>query len=242
MRLVRRFWWIVPLVIVIAAVGFIAWASTTNPLEPAAETALVTDSAVTVDSSRWLVFKPSAEATTGLIFYPGGKVNPAAYAPLARAAAEAGYLAVIVPMPLNLAILDTSAADAVIDAFPSVEHWALAGHSLGGSMAARYAAANPDKIDGLALIAAFSDVDLSGSGIATRVIYGTRDGLATVEEVEGGASLLPADAAWVKIDGGNHGQFGWYGEQAGDNPATISHEEQAAQTTDALLALLARIS
>ncbi|MBE2268205.1 MAG: alpha/beta hydrolase, partial [Anaerolinea sp.] len=119
MRLVRRFWWIVPLVIVIAAVGFIAWASTTNPLEPAAETALVTDSAVTVDSSRWLVFKPNVEATTGLIFYPGGKVNPAAYAPLARAAAEAGFLAVIVPMPLNLAILDTSAADAVIDAFPS---------------------------------------------------------------------------------------------------------------------------
>jgi hypothetical protein len=29
----------------------------------------------------------------------------------------------------------------------------------------------------------------------------------------------------VSIEGGNHAQFGWYGPQEGDNPATISREE-----------------
>ncbi|MFN2217904.1 MAG: alpha/beta hydrolase, partial [Anaerolineae bacterium] len=40
---------------------------------------------------------------------------------------------------------------------------------------------------------------------------------------------------------GNHAQFGWYGAQSGDNPATISHEEQLQETVAATLALLATL-
>lgn len=242
MRAVRRFWWIVPLVLVLIVVGFVAWASATNPIEAEAEAALQAEAAVAVDTSRWLTFTPTASTpTTGFIFYPGGKVDARAYAPLGQALAEAGYLTVIVPMPLNLAILGNGAANDVIAAHPEIEHWAIGGHSLGGSMASWYVSDNPDKVDGLVLMASYSDRDLSALDIAVSVIYGSVDGLATVATVEGAAANLPADAVWVKIEGGNHGQFGWYGDQERDNPATISHEEQYAQIITATVALLQRI-
>ena len=47
----------------------------------------------------------------GLIFYPGGKVENTAYAPLLRACAENGILCALVRMPGNLAVLDANAAD-----------------------------------------------------------------------------------------------------------------------------------
>ena len=69
-------------------------------------------------------------------------------------------------------------------------------------------------------------------------IYGTRDGLTTGDKIEASRPLLPPDTAWVAIEGGNHAQFGWYGPQSGDNPATISREDQQAQIVAATLALL----
>jgi len=64
--------------------------------------ALDSDEIVTVQNEPWLVFQPAQETpTTGSDFYPGGRVDPRAYAPAAYKIAENGYLVVIVPMPLN---------------------------------------------------------------------------------------------------------------------------------------------
>ncbi len=73
-------------------------------------------------------------------------------------------------------------------------------------------------------------------------VYGTRDGLATPDKIAASRALLPADTRWVAIEGGNHAQFGWYGSQAGDNPAAIEHEEQQNQTINAALELLASVN
>ena len=54
--------------------------------------------------------------------------------------------------------------------------------------------------------------------------------------------LLPAAAVFVPIDGGNHAQFGYYGDQPGDNPATISRDEQQTQVIAATAALLEEIA
>jgi hypothetical protein len=54
-------------------------------------------------------------------------------------------------------------------------------------------------------------------------------------------ALLPADTAFLEIAGGNHAQFGDYGPQTGDNPATISANEQWDQIAAATLALLQRV-
>lgn len=230
------------LILVVATAGFVVWASSTPAPMPEALAALETDDSVTVESRGWLEFKPAQAAPdTGLIFYPGGRVDARSYAPLARALAAEGYLVAIPSMTLNLAVFSINAADAVIAAHPEIEHWALGGHSLGGSMAARYVQGNAQKVGGLLLLASYPDIDLSGYALEATVVYGSQDGLATVEKVEAARSFLPPSAVWVLIEGGNHAQFGWYGEQAGDNAATISREEQQQQTTDAAAALLARL-
>jgi dienelactone hydrolase len=230
---------------VIATLGFLAWATLIPAAMPAAVQALTSTNEVQVDTDNWLVFTPTRQApTTGLIFYPGGRVDPQAYAPMAHEIAAQGYLVVIVPMPLNLAVFDSEAALAVIDAYPAVARWVIGGHSLGGAMAARFAHNHPDLIDGLVLLAAYpeANLDMSESDLAVAVIYGTLDGLASVADIEAARPLLPASTTFVAIDGGNHAQFGWYGDQAGDNPATISREAQQAQTVDAILALLERLT
>ena len=208
-----------------AALGFVLWANNPLPAMPAAVAALQSDDAVTVTQDDWITFAPTgADPTTGLIFYPGARVDPVAYAPPARALAEAGYFVVIVPMPLNFAIFGVNSATAVIAANPQIEQWALAGHSLGGAMAASFVQGNPGAVDGLVFWAAFpaSNNSLTNQpDLRASSIYGTLDGLATVDEVLAAQPLLPASATFVPIEGGNHAQFGSYGDQPDDNPCLL---------------------
>jgi len=60
-------------------------------------------------------------------------------------------------------------------------------------------------------------------------IVGSNDGLATSDSIDASRELLPADTQFISIEGGNHAQFGSYGLQDGDNPASISAEEQWIQ-------------
>jgi pimeloyl-ACP methyl ester carboxylesterase len=241
----RKWWlWISLALIVVLGGGTVAWSRQQHSATPEALAALRPDDQVSVDADRWLVFEPTAtEPLTCLILYPGGFVDPRAYAPAARALAAAGYRAVIVPMPLNLAVLGADRARAVQETYPEIERWAVGGHSLGGAMAARYAHRSPDAVQGLVLWASYpagSD-DLSDRSLVVASIYGTRDGLATVEKIDASRVLLPADTRWTALEGGNHAQFGWYGPQPGDGEATLSHAEQQAQIVAATLALLEQI-
>jgi len=103
-----------------------------------------------------------------------------------------------------------------------------------------YAYNHNDQIDGLVFWASYpaSSNDFSGSAMKVTSIYATLDGLATQDKIDASRKLLPADTTWVKIVGGNHAQFGWYGPQTGDNPATISRLEQQAQAVQSTLELL----
>jgi pimeloyl-ACP methyl ester carboxylesterase len=209
---------------------------------PEAFDALQSENQVQVSEEGWIVFQPTGvQPDTGLILYPGGRVDPRAYAPVARAIAEQGYLVVIVPMPLNLAVFGSNRAQDVIAAFPEIQHWAIGGHSLGGAMAARFAKQHPDATEGLALWAAYpaSSDDLSEQDLHVVSIIGSRDGLGTGEGVEETRQLLPESAQFVVIEGGNHAQFGSYGEQPGDSNASITRSNQQAQILQATLGLLA---
>ena len=48
-------------------------------------------------------------------------------------------------------------------------------------------------------------------------------------------SLMPDGFTDVIIEGGNHAQFGDYGEQKGDGEATISAEEQWGESVTAIM-------
>lgn len=241
MRTLKRFLMITLVILFIAASVFVFWANT--PPDPMNEAivAMQSSSQVQVIDEPWIVFKPAdMQAKTGLILYPGGRVDPRSYAPIARSIAEHGYLVVIVPMPLNLAVFDPNAAAQVIEAYPEIQNWVVGGHSLGGSMAANFAYNHTDKVDGLVLWASYpaSGNDLSDSELRVVSIYGSQDGLATGDKIDASRPLLPDDTVWVSIEGGNHAQFGWYGDQAGDNPATISRTDQQNQMLGATLSLL----
>lgn len=217
----------------------------TSSYEPSSEAlaSLESSSSVDVIDDDLIVFTPQKiEATTGLIIYPGAKVEPEAYAPLAKQIAEAGYQVIITPMPLNFAIFDSNAADEVISKFPNIKHWAIAGHSLGGVMAAKYASENPI-IEGVILYASYPQGDeLKNSNIQVTSIYGSNDGVADLEKISASKDLLPSNTTFIEIDGGNHAQFGSYGEQKGDNAAEISMDKQISETSTASIQLLNKIS
>ena len=246
----RRVWRVIGIVALVIGVllllgagGFVLWANNAAQPMPEALAALQSDAAVTVTQADWIEFTPvGSDPATGFIFYPGGRVDPRAYAPPARALAEQGYFVAITPMPLYLAIIDPERANAVIAAHPEIEHWLIGGHSLGGATAAIYANRHPQAVEGVVFWAAYppdSDSLAARDDLAVTSIYGTLDGLATPAKIEATAPLLPAGAQLVPIEGGNHAQFGWYGDQSGDNPAAISREEQQAQVVAATAAALA---
>jgi hypothetical protein len=229
-------------VLAIAIIGFVFWGSTPSGPMPEATAAMQSDAKVQVGTGPWITFTPAgAQPTTGFIFYPGGHVDARAYAPMLRQIAERGYLVVLVPMPLNLAVFGVNRADQVIAAHPEIEHWVIGGHSLGGAMASAYLYGKPDAVDGLALWASYpaDNNSLTDRNLKVASIYGTKDGQAA--KIPSSKALLPASATFVSIEGGNHGQFGWYGSQAGDGQATISREAQQAQIVDATTALLASV-
>jgi pimeloyl-ACP methyl ester carboxylesterase len=213
---------------------------------PEALIALQSNTQVEVKKNGWIEFKPkTGEPSTGLIIYPGGRVDPASYAPIAQAIAGQGYLVTIVPMPLNLAVFGINRASQVIEAHPKISHWAVGGHSLGGAMAASYTHDHPDLIDGLVLWASYpaSSDDLSKSGLPVLSISGSQDGLSTQGKILETARLLPEDASFLEIQGGNHAQFGWYGFQPGDGTAQISRQDQQeaiVQATEEFLAGLGK--
>ena len=175
--------------------------------------------------------------TAGLVFYPGGKVQPEAYAPLMQKCAQRGILCVLLKPTFNLAIIDMDAANGVTAQFPDVSTWVLAGHSMGGVAAADYASRHPDEFDAIAFLAAYPAVDLSKFDGKVLSIIGSNDGVLNRDKYEQAHDLLPDSVQKLVIEGGNHAYYGNYGEQVNDGQADITRENQQAQVTDALVDL-----
>ena len=192
------------------------------------------ENVVVTEENGVFTFKPQ-NATKGIIFYPGGKVEAESYAPLMHALAKEGVLSILVTMPGNLAVLDMNAADGICEQYPEIESWYMAGHSLGGSMAASYISENAKNFDGIILLASYSTADLSNSGLEVLSIYGSNDGVLNMEKYEEYKPNLPENFNEFIIDGGCHAYFGAYGEQDGDGEATISRETQVSRTVDIIL-------
>lgn len=173
----------------------------------------------------------------GLIFYPGGKVEHTAYAPLMAALAERGIACVPVEMPFNLAVFDI---DAAAEARTLVQEegglsdipWYVGGHSLGGSMAAAFLAENASDYAGLVLFASYSTEDLSDLGLNVISVYGSNDQVLNADAYAENLPNLGDNPAELVIEGGNHAQFGSYGPQEGDAEASISADEQVKRAAD----------
>lgn len=176
------------------------------------------------------VLSPSYPTDTAVIFYPGAKVEAIAYLPLLDQLRQTGLTCVLVEMPFHLAIFDANAAEDVMEAFPDIQHWYMAGHSMDGAMASQFASERPDEVDGLILLGAYLYGDYSPKDTLT--VYGSLN--QSVED------KINYTENVVEIQGGNHAQFGNYGPQKGDLPAEITAEEQQAQTVAAITDFIAR--
>lgn len=214
-------------------------ACSSYPPGEAALTALESSDITTVTTQdKWISFLPvEPTSNIGFVFYPGGKVEAESYAPVLRTLADSGISTYLLYVPRDLAILNSDAAEKVMDEV-DMDGWVVSGHSLGGVAAAKMALED-ERIFGLSLWASYpaGNVDLSEASIVTQSIAGSADTVLNWENYEARAEQLPADTEWITIEGGNHAQFGDYGVQDGDGEATISAETQWGYTVDSVLSL-----
>ena len=219
-----------------------------SPADPLAFYALRSDGRVMVSEDDWIVLQPAhGSVNTGFVFYPGGECAPEGYAEPLRQVAESGYLVVIVPMPFALAILAPDRAADVVAAFPGVRHWAVGGHAVGGTAAARFVYRHPGVVEGLLLWDAYPAAtdDLSKQTLAVRQIHRLEaDGLAPLAYRQSN-HLLPPQTDFTPMAGASHINYGRFIPAArfAAAPATLPIEEQhrrvAASTVDFLSRLAA---
>ena len=79
---------------------------------------------------------------------------------------------------------------------------------------------------------------LSGLDVDVLSIYGDLDTVLNKATYEKAKSKLPSSFEERILAGGNHAQFGDYGEQPGDSPAALPAEEQRSQTASFISAWL----
>lgn len=109
----------------------------------------------------------------------------------------------------------------------------MAGHSLGGAMASAYVNKTDKDIDGLIYLSSHSSV---GINVPVLSIRGTNDGVINLTSYhESMSTMMMNNLTEILINGGNHAQFGYYGNQSGDGVANITAENQQNQTADAIL-------
>jgi len=199
---------------------------------------MVSDENTTVIMEDGIKLIPSRPKGAGVILYQGAKVDVTAYSVEAKIIADNGYAVFIPKMPFNMAFFGINKADSIIKDNPDIADWYMAGHSLGGSMAAKYTSNNQEKIAGLILLASYSVDDLSDYGGKVLSIIGTKDMGIDNEKLDETSINLPRDTEFYMIEGGNHSQFGDYGFQKGDNIADISLEDQLELITNKMLEFL----
>lgn len=214
-------------VLILAAAGIIIYIQTYYHALPDVQEALAQSGGGQVRENAldaWITYGDT-ESGRGFIFYPGAKVEEEAYSPLMREIAAEDFFCVLVRMPGRLAVLGSGAAGDVMSAYPEIGVWYLGGHSLGGAMAAGYAAQHAEELSGLVLLAAYSTKPLPEE-LPVLSVYGSRDGVLNMEKYEECRENLPKAAEEYVIEGGNHAGFGWYGEQKDDGRAEITPQEQ----------------
>lgn len=191
------------------------------------------------------------------IFYPGAMIEPLDYIDPLQSIAAQGYRVLILKSTMNMAIFNIQGAANAMKDFNDIDNWIIGGHSLGGVAAVKAILENPNDYQGLILMAAYPDEgdDLSQWGGAALSISAENDGLTTADEIEASKALLPralvvddltgfpasataGTTIFYEIAGGNHGQFGSYGEQENDGQATIDAETQHQIITDVVTRFL----
>ncbi|MDQ7993292.1 MAG: alpha/beta hydrolase [Propionicimonas sp.] len=205
--------------------------------------------AVEEAGGRVIVARPPAgtpERDVLVIVYPGGLVRPQAYEWLARVLAAQGYLTVIPEFSFDLAVTDVDRADTLIARYGEGKKVVLAGHSLGGAMAAQYASDREEAGSGLAglvLMGAYpgGSADLSGAALPVLSLVGEHDEVVDAGALDDAWARLPGDTERVVVSGSVHAFFGRYGAQSGDGIPRVPRVTAETQVSQAVEGFLAKL-
>ncbi|MBQ6265931.1 MAG: hypothetical protein IJK60_10835 [Clostridia bacterium] len=230
---------LVPIVLIIALIcGGAVYVNDYYRADGVALSALQSDGSVAVSKEYFGYYFDGPSTENALVFYPGGKVEETAYAPLLHKLAARGVDVFLVKMPARLAFFGINKADDLTANF-NYSRWYIGGHSLGGVAASSYASKNAASFDGLILLASYSTKALPES-LDTLLVYGSLDGVLNTGSYEQCKQNLPGGFTEVIIEGGNHAGFGSYGAQKGDGQAAITPGEQTKKTAEIILDFIAQ--
>ena len=197
----------------------------------------MTNSSIEIEEFSDGLFIDGGETDNAVIFYPGGKVEYTAYLPLCTKLAEQGVDCFLVEMPFHLAVFGSNKADGIMAKY-AYDNWYLAGHSLGGAMAANYVAENVDKVDGLIMLAAYPSKALVSEDLKVLSVYGNKDEVINREKLKAGTELVPEHNTEISLGGANHAGFGNYGPQEGDGEASMEREKQQEMTVNYIVKMI----
>lgn len=234
LKTVKRIWFLI-------AISFTIWLVYSYQSKGVSDSLLKSDNSISVkNNDDYFLFEPKQNFDKVLIFYPGAMVDPKAYVPLCRKISENGIKVYLIKMPWRLASRGYEIPKQLDLFADKTKTYILAGHSQGAKMAAQFVKENLGLIDKLILIGTTHprDISLADSTIPILKIYGSDDGVADEYTIFKNKSKLPSTAKFVKIEGANHAQFGYYGFQFGDNSATISREKQQNETFKIIIEFL----
>ena len=233
----RRLIYIILIILLIGTGGLVTWATLSAQEATERAVKVLNDNDIKLEDGL-LLFRPNSTTDRGLIYYPGGLVDPEAYAVTAKGIADAGYMVVIPKMPLNLAFMGVNRANKIRADHPEINSWVIGGHSLGGAMAAEYAKNNEDSIDGLIMFASYPAKyeDFVNFPKPILTIISSKDPGAPKQEAF--YETINDSAQIYFIEGGNHRQYGDYRYQKGDGIATISVNQQQDQIIAATVQFL----
>ena len=234
--IIKRISYVVLSAVVLGVISFFIWtAFDYSANEITLTKALKNDSMVILNTNDYISIKPiNFKRGKGYIFYPGAKVQPEAYIAKLSSIALSNNIQIIVPkMFKNLAFFGISKAKMVQDSFPSIKHWYVGGHSLGGSMACMFAGKNNGNIEGVLIFGTFSGTDISKCSFKVLSINGTEDGIFFPEKVENHKFELPKGTEIKYIKGMDHADIGNYGSQSGDKPSKLSDSQVTSELINA---------
>jgi predicted esterase len=170
-----------------------------------------------------------------LIFYPGAGVTPKAYTKMLNQLSGVYRHILIVKFPGNLAVLQPAKGDTILKSFLQdfnlsedylkQSQITLMGHSLGGAMLSEYYITTQYKqqITGVIFAGAYPASDtLRRVNLAALFISGEIDGLIDRNKLKAAADAWSSAEQYLVADM-NHGQWGDYGNQQGDNLPKISY-------------------
>ncbi len=249
-RAIRRVLLAIPALVVCGIlVAFLAWARPIQAAGSATAAMRSENNVVVTDKVGWYEMQLARKDQSGkavkpsvaLVFVPGDRIDPRAYAALLRPLAQSGYLVAVLKPAFGIPLTRPGQAQGVLRVHPEIKYWAAGGHSAGGAAAASFADALP-QISGLILYASYPTRKLDRRDLKVLSVSGSADALVNPSEIDASKADLPASTTYVSIRGAVHSDFGDYGRQPGEGTPTIDHSMAQANVQQVTLDLLASLT